>query len=154
MASEWATCFLDTNILIYSKDPTNRQKQATALHWMSRLAEHGALVISPQVLNELYNVAIQNRSPLNEEDARRLVVTAGEWCSAQTSLATTIMAIGLRRRTSYQWFDCLLLASALDAGCAFFVSEDMQHDHLIDGMRIINPFVTGPDLLQSSTRRA
>ena len=121
---------------------------------MSRLAEHGALVVSPQVLNELYAVATYGRSPLTEEDAERLIMTAGEWCSAQTSFATTVLATGLRRRTNYQWFDCLLLASAIDAGCAFFISEDMHHDQAIDGLRIINPFLADPDLLQSSMRQA
>lgn len=154
MASEWATCFLDTNVLIYSKDPTNKAKQDAALRWMSRLAEHGALVISPQVLNELYAVATYARAPLSEEDARKLIMIAGDWCSAQTNFATTILATELRRKTSYQWFDCLLLASAIDAGCAFFISEDMHHEQAIDGVRIVNPFLTDPDLLQSSTRQA
>ncbi len=44
------------------------------------------------------------------------------------------------------WWDALLAASALMAGCKLFISEDMQDGQLISGMRIVNPF--GTDFLK------
>jgi predicted nucleic acid-binding protein len=40
----------------------------------------------------------------------------------------------------FSWWDSLLVASALQAQCSHFFSEDMQHGREIFGMTILNPF--------------
>ena len=40
-------------------------------------------------------------------------------------------------------------AAAQQQGCTLLLTEDLQHDRRIDGLRIINPFLVGPELLDA-----
>ncbi|MBX2966861.1 MAG: hypothetical protein KF845_11995 [Cyclobacteriaceae bacterium] len=42
----------------------------------------------------------------------------------------------------FQYFDSVIVASVLEAGCDTLYSENMQHGLVVDNsLRIINPFV-------------
>jgi predicted nucleic acid-binding protein len=50
----------------------------------------------------------------------------------------------------YSWWDCLLLASAIELGCMHFLSEDLQDGEQIvaqgrRGLTIVDPFAHSPD---------
>lgn len=48
-----------------------------------------------------------------------------------------------RSRTGYQFYDALIIAAALEAGCAVLFSEDPHDGQVIDGrLTIRNPFAT------------
>jgi predicted nucleic acid-binding protein len=51
----------------------------------------------------------------------------------------------------YSWWDCILLASALELGCTHFLSEDLQDGQSISdgtrGLTIVNPFAHSPELI-------
>lgn len=49
-------------------------------------------------------------------------------------------ALALAKRTKYSFYDSLILASALAAGCKKIYTEDLQDGHHIIGLTIINPF--------------
>jgi predicted nucleic acid-binding protein len=53
----------------------------------------------------------------------------------------------LQDRHRIGFWDSLLVASALEAGCTLFLSEDMNGGQKIETLTIINPFTTAPDLL-------
>ena len=41
----------------------------------------------------------------------------------------------------YSYFDCLMLASAINQDCTIIYSEDMHHLQILEGsLKIINPF--------------
>ncbi|MEQ1804280.1 MAG: hypothetical protein ABL900_02800 [Burkholderiaceae bacterium] len=40
--------------------------------------------------------------------------------------------------------DALIVASAQQQGSGHLLSEDLQHDQQIDGVRVVNPFATTP----------
>ena len=48
-----------------------------------------------------------------------------------------------------RWWDCLLLASALELGCTHFLSEDLQDGQVIEGLTIVNPFAHTPEEILS-----
>ena len=55
----------------------------------------------------------------------------------------TIHETGLRLAERYRFglYDAMIVAAALEAGCGFVVSEDLQHDLAVEGrLRIVNPF--------------
>lgn len=62
------------------------------------------------------------------------------WCIAPLDAQTTVKAWAVQDEAGLAWWDALLIASALIAGCKLFISEDMQDGQLISGMRIVNPF--------------
>lgn len=39
------------------------------------------------------------------------------------------------------FYDALIVASAIEAGCNILYSEDMQHGRTIGGLAIVNPFL-------------
>jgi predicted nucleic acid-binding protein len=66
------------------------------------------------------------------------------WCTAALDVHTIPKAWLIEEATGYQWFDCLLLASATIAGCGYFLSEDLQHGRLIDDLKVVDPFQISP----------
>jgi len=48
------------------------------------------------------------------------------------------MRIAGRYRLS--WYDCLIVAAALQSQCSVLYSEDLQNGQEIDNLRIDNPF--------------
>jgi predicted nucleic acid-binding protein len=40
----------------------------------------------------------------------------------------------------FSYWDCVLLASAVLAGCDVFFTEDLQHGRRIGGLSVVDPF--------------
>ena len=133
--------FLDTNVLVYATlQPDARSDTARRL-----LANRG--VISVQVLNEFANVA---RRRLNRSwpEIANAVDAVCVLCPAPRpiTLDLHVAARGIAEQTGYQFYDALIIATALDAGCATLLSEDMQDGQVIDRrLTIRNPFVAAGD---------
>jgi hypothetical protein len=89
---------------------------------------------------------IQRRRLIPEPAARSYLTRLFRWCIAPLDAQTTAKAWAVQDEAGLAWWDALLAASALMAGCKLFISEDMQDGQLISGMRIVNPFST--DLLK------
>ena len=127
--------FFDTNILIYAfaaDDP--RSARAEAL-----LAEGG--VIGVQVLNEFTNVTRRKlRWQWGQIEAAFAVIH--ELLGPARPLTTAIhaRAVVLARDHHLPFYDALIVAGALDAGCKVLCSEDLQHGQKFGALRIENPF--------------
>jgi predicted nucleic acid-binding protein len=132
--------FVDTNVLIYSLDPGEPEKRAKATALLAAGAQRRALVTSPQTLNESYRILARKRRIMPIEPARGFISALAPTCTAPLDSATMRLAWLIEDRTSYSWWDCLMLAAALRAGCRVFATEDLGHGQLVDDMRIVNPF--------------
>lgn len=144
MPSGSTSWFVDTNVLIYAIDPRDSAKKARANWWMDHLIENGDVVLSPQSLNECYRAIRKIFPGLPREDARAMVRPLSTWCVAPLDTLTTGLAWSIEDQTGFQWFDCLLLASAVQAGCAAFLSEDLSHGRAIGPLTIVDPFRLTP----------
>jgi predicted nucleic acid-binding protein len=49
-------------------------------------------------------------------------------------------ALEVMARYGYSFYDSLIIASALSAGCTRLLTEDLQHGQRIEGLTIHNPF--------------
>ena len=58
----------------------------------------------------------------------------------QPSPALCTRALDLQERYQFSFCDSLIVAAALEAGCARLLSEDLQHGQRIEGLTIKNPF--------------
>jgi predicted nucleic acid-binding protein len=125
----------DTNVVIYAF--TAGEKQAAARHAMA----NGG-VISVQVLNEFVNVMRKKRRAVwpEIEDALRVIQTRFS-SAAPITAATHAAALALARDHGFAFYDALIVAAAIEAGCDTLYSEDMQHGGSIGGMTIVNPFI-------------
>lgn len=128
------SAFLDTNILVYAQ-----QVGPKATISQDLIAKGGT--ISVQVLNELTNVLRKkdHRSWRDIELVLDDVDNALEPALPLTA-ATTRAALVLARDHGFSFYDALIIASAIEAGCDVLYSEDLQHRRNIGGLTIHNPF--------------
>jgi predicted nucleic acid-binding protein len=127
--------FFDTNVLVYTVTLDPRKRQA------DRILRTGGIV-SVQVLNEFANVA---RNKLRHE--WRTITYALEQfrlsfeAVCPLTLDTHVAAVSLAEDNGLAFYDALIVASAIEAGCDTLYSEDMQHNRAIGGLTIRNPFI-------------
>jgi predicted nucleic acid-binding protein len=129
--------FFDTNILIYAYSTDVRRERALSI-------VAGGGVISAQVLNEFTNMLRKKQKQ--------------DWSIIETALRslrflfpdilpltseTHAAALELARDHGLAFYDALIVASAIEANCKTLYSEDLQHDRVIAGLTIRNPFVEG-----------
>ena len=134
--------FVDTNILAYARDPRDPRKQAIAMDWLRSLAIQRAGRLSRQVLIEFYAVATHPRKLAMVETAAQADVLALEaWNPVQPDAELLKRAWGVQSTYGFSWWDAMVVAAALNAGCAILLSEDLQHEQCIEGtLTIIDPF--------------
>ena len=129
------SCFLDTNILLYLlSNDTPKKEIAKKL-----LKENHS--ISIQVLNEFSNVSLR-RFKLSVSQTKEIIDKISQSCKVYPYNKETILsALDLKERYRYQFYDSLILATALENGCNIVYIEDMQNGQVIDNrLTIINPF--------------
>jgi predicted nucleic acid-binding protein len=44
-----------------------------------------------------------------------------------------------------------MVAAAQQQGCGLLLTEDLQHEQVIDDLRIVNPFLLRPEILDART---
>jgi len=106
-------------------------------------------VVSPQVINEYVSVSqrLFRAVPVGDVHARARDLLP--LCRAPLVPDTTLLAMTVQTRYAISWWDALIVASALQAGCRYLLSEDMQPGMSFGDLTVINPFVTAPDALSN-----
>jgi len=132
--------FLDTNVLVYSDDPRDPAKQAKALELITDHLRWRTGVVSLQVLQE-YFVSATGKLKLDSELAKGRVEFFARFHVAEPTVGDILAAIDLHRLYSISLWDTLILRCAKQSGCRVLLSEDMQHGQVIDGVKIVNPFL-------------
>jgi len=127
--------FIDTNILLYLYDlDTEKKRKAKEILKSNHC-------ISTQVLNEFSNVSIK-KIKLNYKDLDENLKKIIEKTTVFVFTEETILsAVKIQYKYKLQYYDSLIIATALENGCSVLYSEDMQHKQLIENkLTIINPF--------------
>jgi len=132
--------FLDTNILVYSDDPRDPAKRATALELIQDHLRLRTGTVSLQVLQE-YFVSATGRLKLDSGLARQRVEVFARFNVAEPAVGDILAAIDIHRLHRFSFWDALVLRMAKQTGCRVLLSEDMQHGQEFDGVRIVNPFL-------------
>lgn len=129
------TVFLDTNVVLYllADDP---RKAARA----EELVAAGA-VISVQVLNEWVAVA-RRKLALNWREIDEALAILQSCCTVQAlTVEVHTLARRLAERHALAWYDALIVAAALAAGCETLFSEDMHDGLQVENtLTVRNPF--------------
>jgi predicted nucleic acid-binding protein len=136
--------FIDTNVFLYLFDDTAAVKRRAAENLIQAGLESGAATISFQVVQEFLNVVTRKlQTPATLEEAQRLLdtVLVPMW-SVMPTPALYHRALEIRARYQFRFYDALIVAAALAAGCTRLYSEDLQHGQRIEGLTIENPFRT------------
>ena len=135
------TTFVDTNVLVYARDTSERDKQPAAWAWMRHLWESEAGRTSTQVLNEYYVTVTRKLSPgLDRAIARDDVADLQAWRPAVIDHRTVTTAWSLEDRYGLSWWDSLVVASAIELGCDRLLTEDLADGQRYDRLVVTNPF--------------
>lgn len=141
--------FIDSNTFLYTFDEQQPRKAAQAQHWLRYLAKLDWGVANLQVLNEVTNVIVRKSHRFAGVDPFYRVDTFASFGSTPLTNEIALTARDVFRGFRYSWWDCLLLASAIELGCTHFLSEDMQDAQAVrlpgGALTIVNPFVQTPE---------
>jgi predicted nucleic acid-binding protein len=128
--------FIDTNILVYAYSTSDTLKQQKARVMLL----DNECTISTQVLNEFCNVCSRKlRLPvaLIKRDIAEITDICDCW---MVDCGTIQRALALQEQYGFSYYDCLIMASAVETGCAYLFTEDLTDGQKIDDVIIRNIF--------------
>lgn len=131
---------VDTNILLYIHDPSDKAKQQRAIELVSTLGSDTVLLwqVSCEYINASrqmpafglnYLAAIQN--------IRNLQLV---WRFALPTQAVLERAVKLIGSYSLSFWDAMIIGACAEAGVTHLYSEDLSMYPQIEGVQLINPF--------------
>ena len=145
--------FVDTNVLVYTRDASEPQKQKQAMGWMSHLWDLRAGRLSFQVLQEYYVTVTEKLDPgLAPEVARQDVRLLFAWQPVLLDARILEGAWRLQDRYQLSWWDALIVSAAQASKCDYLLTEDLKENQKLENVRVINPFHTSPEALQKNAR--
>ena len=137
--------FVDTDLLVYARDSSDRSKHARATAWMAHLWTSGDGRVSTQVLHEYYVAVTRKLRPgLNRDVARSDVEDLMTWNPSPMDGRTLAVGFAVEERFGLSFWDSLVVASAQIAGCERLLTEDLQDGAVYDSVTVTNPFVLDP----------
>jgi len=133
---------IDSNILIYAAVEHVGPKHRAALDILRR-AEGRDCVVTLQALGEAFRIMTAKYAVPATEAAKTVhdwrsvmdIVDADEACLVDAMDAV----IGHQR----SFWDAMMWATARRLGVRYLLTEDMQDGFTLDGVRFVNPFVSG-----------
>ena len=134
--------FLDTNVFIYLFDETNDHKREKAVRLVQESLENETGCISYQVVQETINVITRKLNATPEKARQILEDTLMPLWRVNPTRTLYQRSLNLQTRYRFSFYDSLIVAAALEAGCKNLFSEDLQHGQQIEGLTIANPFRT------------
>ncbi len=134
------TSFLDTNVLAYTDDRREPEKQQRALELLERLRREGSGVLSTQILQE-YFVTATRKLGVPVEVARRKIELFSRMELVVVGRDDILGAIDLHAEHQTSFWDALLVRTAIRSGCSVLYTEDLQHGRRYGETTVINPFL-------------
>ena len=133
--------FLDTNVFVYLFDEADESKRRQAEILVNNVLVRRTGCISFQVVQETLNV-LNRRTETPVDRLREFLddILVPLW-QVNPTASLYRDAISLQGRHGFSFYDSLIVAAALEAGCTRLYSEDLQHGQRIQGLTIVNPFM-------------
>ncbi|MXY00628.1 MAG: PIN domain-containing protein [Chloroflexi bacterium] len=122
-------------------DDVNTGKRDRARQLVGDAIGSGEGVISHQVVQEALNVLA---SKLGATAGQQLEIFDNVLCTLWRIPPTADLyrrAVAVSERYRFGFYDSLVIAAALEYGCDFLYSEDLQHGQVVDTVTIRNPFL-------------
>ena len=132
--------FLDSNILVYTDDSNDLDKQKRALALIKSGGESRNAILSTQVLQEYFSASTRKLKTPVETVQRKIELLSKRLEIYSISTEDISAAIDLHRLHSFSFWDSLIIRMAQKSNCSILYSEDMQNGRQIGCVKIINPF--------------
>lgn len=129
------TPFLDTNVLLYLLSADSGKADIA-----EELLRKGG-IISVQVLSEFTSVCTR-KLKMSYGEIREILLTINMVLDVRDlTPAIHEAALDIAERYGYSFYDSMIMAAAINAGCSLVYTEDLQSgEHIQDSLLIVNPF--------------
>ncbi len=131
--------FLDTNILVYTLDNKDGEKQKQSRAVLRKILAEDLPVVSVQVLQEFYVVAT-TKLKADPIKVKALVHSFGNMEVVNNDMELVEQAIDIGLVSGLGFWDSLIVAAAEKAKCELILSEDLKIKINLRGIRVVNPF--------------
>lgn len=128
--------FIDTNILIYLFASDDALRRSISL---DVLMKHDC-IISSQVISEFCYVCAAKKHHQVQDVLHSLDEVSCLCRIYPVLLSTSRLALTLHKRYGYHFYDCQIIASAIENECERVISEDMNDGQKIGPVVIENIF--------------
>ena len=140
--------FVDTNVLVYTRDASEPATQRRANSWMLAHWESRSGHVSVQVLNEYYITVTRKLSPaMPDTDARADVRDLQAWNPIPVDTGLIAAAWTIQDRYSLSYWDAFIVAAAQRADCEYLLTEDPQDVQRLDTVTVADLFAHSPATL-------
>jgi len=134
--------FVDSNLWLYAFvcRPGEEPKHAKARELVEKPVRY---IVSEQVIAEV-SANLLRKAGIADDHLMRLVESFyGRYQVVTPGLDLHRRAHDLRGKYSLSFWDSLIVAAALEAGCNTLYTEDMQHGLVVEGqLSVLNPLIT------------
>ena len=137
-----AESFVDTSLFVYQLEALDGRKSSTADRIILDGIETGNVCISFQVVQECLNTALRKAEvPLGPDQMRAYLDNVlAPLFRVPASIPLYNRALDVQARYRYGFYDALIIAAALEAGCTRLYTENLQDGQEIEGLTIQNLF--------------
>lgn len=130
---------LDTNILFYAMDRDAGARHKLAIQIVDRAASFDCVLILQSLCEFYAAVTAKGKMPSKEAEAQ-----INDWMELFPVVSATskslMKALTAVNEHILSFWDAMLCAVAREAGVTMLLSEDFQHDRVLDGIQFCNPF--------------
>jgi predicted nucleic acid-binding protein len=120
--------FIDTCVCVYLYSDDEPDKKSIS----ENAVNNYDCIISTQVLNEFSAVCMRKKRASLDEIKLALTEMINQFTVLQLEKEDMTKAIEIHDKYQYNYYDCLMITSALKSGCKYFISEDMHDGQVIE----------------------
>jgi predicted nucleic acid-binding protein len=135
---------IDTNVLVYAYDISERGKRRVARSLLDEVWEEGGGVVTLQNLSEFFVVVTRKvENPIPVASARTIiadVVRSRRWLILDRRVETIMRATEFVEHHGAHFWDALIAACMLEHGVRTIVTENERDFKKIPGISVVNPF--------------
>lgn len=133
--------FLDTNVLVYANDRSDRRKYDTAKRILLEGLANENMILSTQVLGEFFvTVTRKIEVKLPAESAKKQIHLLRTAEIIPIDFDLTVRAVEFSVQEGLSYWDSLIVTTAQKSQCALLYSEDMADGRTYGSVTIRNPF--------------
>jgi predicted nucleic acid-binding protein len=132
--------FLDTNVLVYAYDSSDRRKQEVAMGLL-RKALAGHMKVSTQVLAEFSSILLHKIFPPAPPKQLKVILNALAPIPVVTPDTDMVQrAVEVHAKYGVRFYDGMIVAAAERGNCLRIWSEDLNAGQEYFGVVVENPF--------------
>ena len=133
--------FLDANILVYLFSTTEVVKSEQINTIIQTYSDKNQLVWSTQVIQEFYAVMFRKYN-VPSLQIKKIIDTFSHLECVVNDVAIIKNAIDIQVINQLSFWDSLIISSAKTSKCTYLLSEDLNAGQRIEGIQVVNPFLT------------